>query len=84
MAVRKDNYVVSKVKAWTKDGGYVKIMDFNKIELVENVWVAHEILVSKQLGNSVKHKTDIEISDIKFNQNLSDDLFTLRRIKKGL
>ncbi len=84
LAVRKDNFVVSKVKAWTKDGGYVKIMDFNKIELVENVWIAKEILVAKRLGKTIKHKTHIKISNIKFNQNLSDDLFTLRRIKKGL
>lgn len=84
IAVRQDNYVISKVKSWTSEKGYVKIIDFNKIELIDNVWVPLEVKVSKRLGKKVVHKTDIKISNVKFNQNLSDDLFTLRRIKKGL
>ncbi len=84
IAVRQDNYVVTKIKSWCKDGGYVKIFDFNKIELIDNVLVPLEILVAKRLGKTIKHKTHIKISNAKFNQNLSDDLFTLRRIKKGL
>ncbi len=84
IAVRQDNYVISKMKSWCKDGGYVKILEFNKIKLIENVWVPLEILVTKRLGKTVKHKTHIKMSEVKFNQNLSDDLFTLRRIKKGL
>ncbi len=84
MAVRQDNYVITRIKSWTKDGGYVKLIDFNKVELIDNVWVPLEILVKKKLGKKIKHKTHIKISNVKFNQNLSDDLFTLRRIKKGL
>ncbi len=84
IAVRQDNYVITKIKSWTKDGGYVKLIDFNKIELIDNVWVPLEIKVTKKLGKKIKHKTHIVISNVKFNQNLSDDMFTLRRIKKGL
>ncbi len=84
LAVRQDNYVITRIKSWTKDGGYVKLIDFNKVELIDNVWMPLEIKVVKKLGKSVKHKTHIKVSNVKFNQNLSDDLFTLRRIKKGL
>ena len=84
LAVRQDNYVITRIKSWTKDGGYVKLIDFNQVELIDNVWVPLEIKVTKKLGKTIKHKTHIKISNVKFNQNLSDDMFTLRRIKKGL
>ncbi len=83
-AVRQDNYVITRIKSWTKDGGYQKLIDFNKVELINDVWVPLEIKVTKKLGKKIKHKTHIKINNVKFNQNLSDDLFTLRRIKKGL
>lgn len=83
-AVRKDNYVVTRVKAWTTDGNYVKIIDFDDLRLIENIWVPMEINVVKRLGKKTKHQTHIVMSNIKFNQNLSDDLFTIRRLKKGL
>ncbi len=84
LAVRKDNYVVSRIKAWTRDGGYVKLMDFNRIENIDGIWVAQEIKVVKKLGKQVRHQTRIIISNIRYNQDLSDDLFTLRRLAKGL
>jgi hypothetical protein len=84
LAVRQDNHVVSKIKAWTAEGGYVKIMDFDDIRLIEGIWTPLEIRVSKRLGKTVRHKTRISIRDVKFNRNLSDDLFTLRRLAKGL
>lgn len=84
IAVRQDNYVVSRIKSWTDDGRYVKLIDFDDIRLVDNIWVAHEIKVIKKRGKAVKHKTHIIIDNVKFDQQLSDDLFTLRRIEKGL
>lgn len=84
LAVRQDNYVVIKGKSWTDDGGYVKIMDVKKLELIENIWVASEIHVVKRQGKVIKHQTHLQFSNIKFNQNLEDDLFTIRRLEKGL
>lgn len=84
LAIRKDNYIVTRIKAWTGDGGYVKIMDFDKIEQIDGIWIAQEIKIVKRQGKSVKHKTAMFINEVKFNQNLSDDLFTTRRLIKGL
>lgn len=84
IAVRQDNYVVSKIKSWIMNSNFVKIIDFKKIKLIENVWVPLEILVTKKKANTIAHKTHIKITNVKFNQNLSDGIFTLRRIEKGL
>ena len=84
VAVRQDNYVVVKAKNWTEDGGYVKVMDVKKLGLIDGIWVSTEIHVVKRQGKMVKHQTRLQISNVKFNQNLEDDLFTIRRLEKGL
>jgi len=84
LAVRQDNYVVVKAKNWTEDGGYVKIMDVKSLKKIEGIWVSTEMLVTKRQGKNVVHKTQLTLSDIKFNQNFEDDLFTIRRLEKGL
>jgi len=83
-AVRQDNYVVIKIKAWTGEGGYVKVIDFNRLTQIEGIWVPLEIHVVKRFGKTVRHKTRITLSDVKFNRALPDDLFTLRRLIRGL
>jgi len=84
LAVRQDNYVVIKGKSWTDDGGYVKIMDVKKLEMIEGIWVATEIHVIKRQGRVVKHQTNLKFANVKFNQNLEDTLFSIRRLEKGL
>jgi outer membrane lipoprotein-sorting protein len=84
LAVRQDNYVVVKSKNWTEDGGYVKIMDVQELKLIEGIWVSTKMHVIKRQGKRVKHQTQLTISNVKFNQNLDDELFTIRRLEKGL
>lgn len=84
VAVRQDNYVIVRAKLWTEDGGYVKLMDAKKLELIEGIWVVTEREVIKRLGKATKHQTLLQLSHIKFNQNLDDNLFTIRRLEKGL
>lgn len=84
LAVRQDIYMVSRIKAWPAKGSYVKITDFNNLEKINGVLVHTDVRVIKKSGKTVKHKTQLLLSDIQFNQNLTDDLFTLRRLEKGL
>lgn len=84
LAVRKDNYVVTKRKAWTRDGGYVKIFDFDKLQVVNGIWVTREVKIIKRLGKTVQHSTYVYTNDIKFNQNLPEEMFTTLRLIKGL
>lgn len=83
-AVRQDNYVVTRIKAWTNEGDYIKLIDFDDLQLIEGIWVSMNINVVKRLGDSVVHKTDITMSHVKFNQNLDNDIFSVRRLEKGL
>jgi outer membrane lipoprotein-sorting protein len=40
--------------------------------------------VTKKKGKQLAHKTILKLNNIKFNQDLDDELFTVRRMEKGL
>ena len=82
--VRQDNYVVIRAVHWEKDGGYLKYVDVKKLELIDNIWVATETHVTRKKGKQLAHKTILKLNNIKFNQDLDDELFTMRRMEKGL
>lgn len=82
--VRQDNFFVIRAVYWEKDGGYLKYMDVKKLERIDGIWVATEIHVSRKKGKSLAHKTILKFDNVKFNQDLNFDLFTVRRMEKGL
>ncbi|MBW2217254.1 MAG: outer membrane lipoprotein-sorting protein [Deltaproteobacteria bacterium] len=82
--VRQDNFYVIRAIMWTESGGYLKYMDVKILELIEGIWVGTERHVTKKKGKQFVHKTILKIDDVKFNQNLDYDMFTTRRLEKGL
>ena len=81
--VRQDNYVVIRAVNWVKDGGYLKYMDVKTLQEIDGIWVATETHVTKKKGKKFAHKTILKLNNVKFNQNLKFDLFTVRRMEKG-
>jgi len=84
LIVRQDNYVVVRAVSWVKKGGYLKYMDVKKLEEIDGIWVSTEMHVTKKKGKQIVHKTVLKFNDVKFNQDLSEDMFTVRRMEKGL
>ncbi len=82
--VRQDNFFVIRALHWVRDGGYKKYMDVKKLDLIDGIWVATEMHVTKKKGKNTVHKTILNLSKIKFNQSLEFDMFTVRRMEKGL
>jgi hypothetical protein len=82
--IRQDNYVKVRAVHWVRDGGYLKYMDVKTLERIEGIWVATEIHMTTKKDKETVHKTILKLSDIKYNQNLDDEVFTARRLEKGL
>ncbi|MEA3435694.1 MAG: outer membrane lipoprotein-sorting protein, partial [Thermodesulfobacteriota bacterium] len=76
--VRQDNFFVIRALHWVRDGGYNKYMDIKKLELIDGIWVASEMLVTKKKGKNTVHKTILKLSNVKFNQSLEFNVFTVR------
>ena len=84
LIVQKDNYYVVRAVNWEKTGGYVKYMDVVNLELIDGIWVGTEMHVAKKKGKQTVHKTILKFNNIKFNQGLEENMFTVRRMEKGL
>lgn len=82
--VRQDNFFVIRSVSWEERGDAVKFMEVKKLDRNADIWVAREILVVRKKGKIAVHKTELKLTDVKFNQDLPYDLFTLRRLEKGL
>jgi len=82
--VRPDIDMVVRAIHWEKDGGYLKYVDVRELEQIDAIWVATDTLVTKKKGKETAHKTILTLDKVKFNQDLDADLFTIRRMEKGL
>ncbi len=83
MFVRQDNFVVVRALHMTNDGKK-KYMDVRKLEQIDGIWVATEIGMKTMKGKERLHTTVLNLSNIKFNQDLSESYFSIRTLEKGL
>ncbi|MEN8147712.1 MAG: outer membrane lipoprotein-sorting protein, partial [Campylobacterota bacterium] len=84
MFVRQDNFVVIRALHFMTDGGKKKYMDVKKLEKIDGIWVATEIEMKTKKGKQTLHTTILKFNDVKFNQGLDDNFFTVRQIEKGI
>ena len=82
--VRQDNYVVVRAVHWTSEGNYLKYVDVKKLEKIDGIWVSTEMHVTKKRNKQTVHGTILKNSDVKFNQHLDEEMFSIRRLEKGL
>jgi hypothetical protein len=82
--VRPEINMVVRAIRWVDQGGHLKYVDVKSLEQIDGIWVATETLVTKKKGKNTVHKTILRLNNVKFNQDLKYDLFTIRRMEKGL
>lgn len=82
--VRQDNYVVVRAVHWEEDGGYLKYLDVKNLQQIDGIWVSTEMHITRKKEKNLVHKTILKLTNVKFNQKLDVDLFTVRQMEKGL
>ncbi len=81
--VRKDNYVVVRSVAWVKKGKRLKYFEVKKLEQIDGIWVATEMHMTTRKGKDTIHKTVLHARNVRFGQDLAEDLFSVRQLEKG-
>lgn len=82
--VRQDNFMVVRAVLWLADSNKLKYLDVTKMEQIDGIWVATETHMTTKRGKSTTHKTILLRENMHINQPLKDDLFTVRKLEKGL
>ncbi len=81
--VRQDNYVVVRSIGFLKNGKK-KYLDIKKMHKQGGVWLIDEMTMTTKKGKTTVHKTILKFSHIKLNKAISDNMFTTRRLEKGM
>jgi hypothetical protein len=82
--VRQDNFVVIRAVSWVKKGKRLKYFEVKELERIDGIWVATEMQMTTKKGKTTLHKTIIKAHDVRFNQDVGDDAFTVRNLERGL
>lgn len=82
--IRQDNFVVVQALYYVRDGKKLKYMQVTGLELIEGIWSTTAIQMVTKKGRKTLHKTILEFSNIKYNQDLKESFFTTRTLQRGL
>jgi hypothetical protein len=82
--VRQDNYVVIRAVHWLDKGSKLRYFDVTRLEQIDGIWVPTEMTMTTRSGKQTLHKTVLQMSNVKFNQDLAEAMFSVRQLEKGL
>jgi len=82
--IRQDNFVIVQALNYIKAGKKLKYMMVNDLEKIDGIWTIKEIQMVTKKDRKTLHTTVLKFSDIKYNQNLEESLFTTRTLQRGL
>lgn len=81
--VRQDNFVLVRAARWTTEGGRIKYQDTPGLEKIDGIWTVTKMTMTTKKGKRVLHKTLLNFDNIKYNQPLTEQHFTIRQLEKG-
>ena len=79
MWVRRDNFWADKIEFYNRADRLAKRLISSRIEQIDGYWVARE---QEMVDLTRNHRTRMIMRDIHFDQGLSDELFTERRLSR--
>ncbi len=82
--VRQDNFVIIQALHYVKAGKKLKYMMIKGLEKIDDIWTPTQMQMITKKGKKTLHKTIFKFSDIKYNQELEESLFTTRTLERGL
>ena len=81
--VRQDNFVVVRAVHWTNDKK-LKYLDVDGLEQIDGIWTNTSMSMTTKKGKQTLHRTELKYTNIRYNQDLDAEMFTVRRMEKGL
>ncbi len=82
--IRQDIFMGVRAVHWLKEGKKIKYQENRGIRKIDGVWIATELHMKTTKNRHTLHRTVMEYSNVRFNQNLPDSMFTVRRLEKGM
>lgn len=82
--VRQDNFFPVRAVHWVKKGKKMKYFDVRKLEKIDGIWVGTELHMKTVKNKKTLHQTLLKFFDLKFNQEVDEKMFSVRKLEQGL
>lgn len=83
--ISKKSLIPVQAKAWIAKGQKLKYIKFSDIKKVDGIWTPHKFVVRTVKKDKLESSTTIVFTSFKYNQaSVKDEMFTQRRLEKGL
>lgn len=82
--IRKDNFVQQRSQAWELRGNRVKYFNSSDIEQIDGIWTTRRMQVITTRNDRQEHASVLQLEDISYNIELSDDIFTTENLQRGI
>jgi len=77
--VAQDSFVPIKIEFFDLKNRLIKLFQVKELKQIDGIWT---VTWSIMKGIKSGHQTEIKVAEIKYNQGLSDDLFTQRQLER--
>ena len=81
--VRQDIDMVVRAVHWLTEGGRLKYLDIKTLERIDGIWTATELDMRTVRNKETLHRTVMRFEDVRYDQDLDEGLFSLRRLERG-
>jgi hypothetical protein len=78
--IRKDSYVPAKVEYYDRTGSLLKTLTMPDIRQHEGFWTSFKWIMD---NTKEKHKTILELEEMKYNIDVTDSLFSVSTLERG-
>ncbi len=75
----KTNYVYRRIEFYSVTGRLQKILTVDDVQEINGYWVGKRMEMRSMKD---EHRTVLELKEVKFDQGLSDDFFSVRNLKR--
>jgi hypothetical protein len=82
--IRKDNFVQIRAQAWELRGNRIKYFSSSEIEQIDDIWTVRRMQVVTTRNDRQEHASVLQVEDVSYNAELSDDIFTTENMQRGL
>ena len=79
LTVQPDTFMIDTIEYFDETGEKVKVQSRDKETKIEGIWMQQRVTMEDVRTG---HKTVLEFDDIRLNQSLPDDLFTVRNLRR--
>ena len=81
--VHKDLDMVVRAVHWLADDNRLKYLDILKIEQIDGILTATELDMRTVENKATLHRTLMRLREVQYDQELDENLFTLRKLERG-